>query len=54
MVTTIEYPNPRQCSEMVMHDWSYYRIKGEPGIYLCNRCNYRIDKKALKAATDNA
>jgi len=48
------YPNARQCEAMVLHDWSYYRRKGEPGIYYCNRCNYSIDKKAMKEATDSA
>jgi hypothetical protein len=53
-MAAITYPNPRQCSELLEHNWTYYRRKGEPGIYMCNRCNYRINKKLLKENTDDA
>jgi len=50
-LTTITYPNPRNCAELVMHVWGYYASNAE---YRCARCDFKISKSNLKEATDNA
>lgn len=47
----VEFPNPRNCAELVMHVWLYY--KGNES-YRCQRCDYKLSKNSLKEATDSA
>jgi len=52
-MTTIVYPNARNCAEMMIHVWQYYRgLEGKPSVYRCERCAFVITKTDLKAATD--
>jgi|TARA_B100000949_G_scaffold36189_1_gene30019 hypothetical protein len=54
MAEAVVYPTKRNCAELVIHQWLYYRKSGAPGTYYCERCNYSTNKTALKEVTDRA